>query len=99
MLNFVAAAVMACCGCLCTDMCACGYGCNCPCSPETTASVPHLPGIPGKPAQAADTGQAYRTYSYQPAVSPSYRSSGRATRVAPHMSAGRHSAGFKLTDF
>ena len=41
----------------------------------------------------------YRTYSYQPATGPVIQSYRRTSKVAPHMEAGRHSAGFKLTDF
>jgi hypothetical protein len=59
------------------------------------------------PAATVAQGQAaagYRTYSYEPTMSapvyrsyaPSYRS---PARTPPHLNAGRHSAGYKLTDF
>src|SRR5262245_782456 len=64
----------------------------------TYAPAPVAMSAQGQPA----TG--YRTYSYEPSMSPpvyrsyapSYRSS---ARTPPHLNAGGHSAGYKLTDF
>ena len=99
MFKLVTAVVLAGCCFLCSEASARGHGCNCPCSQPVAAAMPSMPGMPGMPAQTAANGQAYRTYSYQPTVAPSYRSTGRSARVAPHMNAGGHSAGFKQTDF
>ena len=95
MFKFVAAGVLTCCGLICSDASACHGGCACPCSQGAATAAPSMPGMPGMPAQANAGGQ-YRTYSYQPAVAPTYR---RTTKTPPHMNAGRHSAGFKQTDF
>ena len=53
-------------------------------------------------AQATTGGQGYRTYSYEPSapvISGYSAPMGRMMRPAPHMNAGGHSAGYKLTDF
>jgi len=65
------------------------------CSPNYVVTT-----APVATAQAAPGGQGYRTYSYEPsaAVAP-YSTMRRTMRVPPHMNAGGHSAGFKLTDF
>jgi hypothetical protein len=48
-------------------------------------------------------GTGYRTYSYQPAMTPTYQpmyqSSRRTTNLPPHLRGGHNSAGFKQTDF
>ena len=56
---------------------------------------------PAQTAQAAPAGTGYRTYSYEPSavVTPSIAPMRRASRVPPYLEAGRHSAGYKLTDF
>ena len=57
--------------------------------------------VPAPQATVAQgqAGTGYRTYSYQPSTGPVMQSYQRSTKVAPYMEAGRHSAGFKLTDF
>jgi hypothetical protein len=57
--------------------------------------------VPAATAQAQPTGQGYRTYSYEPsaAVTTGNAIQGRSTRLPPHMNAGGHTAGYKLTDF
>ena len=51
-------------------------------------------------AQATPSGAGYRTYSYEPSAGTAVDSTtSRTMRVPPYMNAGRHTAGYKLTDF
>ena len=57
------------------------------------------PATPAATAQATPSGTGYRTYSYEPSAATTGFTTMRTTRVPPYMNAGRHSAGYKLTDF
>jgi hypothetical protein len=63
-------------------------------------AVVAAPAAPVATAQAAPGGQGYRTYSYEPSATaaPVYTPM-RSMREPPYMNPGRHSAGYKLTDF
>lgn len=46
------------------------------------------------------SGTDYRSFSYEPTTTPVIQPTPRqATRLPPHMNAGGHTAGYKLTDF
>jgi len=63
------------------------------------ARVTYAPAPTATVAQG-QAGTGYRTYSYQPSMSaPTYQSYRSPARTAPHLNSGRHSAGYKLTDF
>src|SRR5260221_13883939 len=95
MLKFVATTVLGCCGlaCCASDALACGGGCSCSCSMAMPASAPAMQNMPGMemppmPPQA-NAGQAYRTYSYQPAPM-TYRP------YVQRSAEGYHDAGWKV---
>ena len=81
MFKFVCSAVLCCGGLICSEASACGPGCNCTCSQPVATAMPSMPGMPGMPAQA-NAGTQYRTYSYQPAATPTYRSNSRSNGAA-----------------
>lgn len=60
--------------------------------------VTYVP-APSVTVAQGQSGTGYRTYSYQPSTAPVIQSYQRSTKAAPYQNAGRHSAGFKLTDF
>ena len=92
---FTSALVLAAIGMLASDAQAAGRRRQCSTNYVVTAA-------PVTTAQATTTtnGQGYRTYSYEPsAAAMPYATMRQTMRVPPHMNAGGHSAGYKLTDF
>ena len=93
MVKSVASIVLGCCGlaCCASDALACGGGCCCSmaAAPASAPAMKDMPGMemPPMPPQA-NSGQAYRTYSYQPAPT-TYRP------YVQRSAGGFHEAGWK----